>query len=293
MAIKVGMRGDTLIEVMLAVGIFSMVAVAVVSVMSSGTSSSQTALEATLAREEIDAQAETLRFIHRGYIADVENGNSSKYYRLWTAITNRAVNAQSYNINAIDSYATFTPQNCADLYDSHKTGVPNGGEAVNKGFILNPRGLIDYDLKESSGTATDQDVNKVLILPGVTNNSFGQQVKFQVASTYPHLVFGGNRSDLDNALYDHSTDVGSGLSTAANLNLYSADGIYLIAVKDPNATSIVHSDTNVAGRINNGTASAYYDFYIRTCWYGTGDQSPSSISTVIRLYNPDLAKQNN
>ena len=36
MAKHVGKRGDTLIEVMLAVGIFSMVAVAVVAVMSGG-----------------------------------------------------------------------------------------------------------------------------------------------------------------------------------------------------------------------------------------------------------------
>jgi type II secretory pathway pseudopilin PulG len=56
-------RGDTLIEVTLAVGIFSMIAVAVVATMSSGTTNAQTALETTLARAEIDAQAEALRFI--------------------------------------------------------------------------------------------------------------------------------------------------------------------------------------------------------------------------------------
>ena len=71
----VSKRGDTLIEVMLAVGIFSMVAVAVVAVMSGGTSSAQTALETTLAREEINTQAEALRFIQSSYIAEKDNEN--------------------------------------------------------------------------------------------------------------------------------------------------------------------------------------------------------------------------
>ena len=53
MAKHVGKRGDTLIEVMLAVGIFSMVAVAVVAVMSGGTSSAQTALETTLGKTRL------------------------------------------------------------------------------------------------------------------------------------------------------------------------------------------------------------------------------------------------
>ena len=78
---RVGKRGDTLIEVMLAVGIFSMVAVAVVAVMSGGTSSAQTALETTLAREEIDAQAEALRFIQASYIADKNSGDEFRAFR--------------------------------------------------------------------------------------------------------------------------------------------------------------------------------------------------------------------
>ena len=82
---RVGKRGDTLIEVMLAVGIFSMVAVAVVAVMSGGTSSAQTALETTLAREEIDAQAEALRFIQTSYITSRES-EESKFGQLWKTI---------------------------------------------------------------------------------------------------------------------------------------------------------------------------------------------------------------
>ena len=75
-------KGDTLIEVTLAVGIFSMVAVAVVAVMSNGTAGAQTSLETTLTREQIDAQAEALRFIHSAYISDME-GLDGRYSKLW------------------------------------------------------------------------------------------------------------------------------------------------------------------------------------------------------------------
>ena len=63
-------KGDTLVEVTLAIGIFSMIAIAVASVMSGGSSSAQLALETTLAREEIDTQADAIRFIHSTYSAN-------------------------------------------------------------------------------------------------------------------------------------------------------------------------------------------------------------------------------
>lgn len=60
-------RGDTIIEVLFAVAVFSMVAVGSLAIMSSGTSTAQRALEITLVRQQIDAQAEALRFIHHSY----------------------------------------------------------------------------------------------------------------------------------------------------------------------------------------------------------------------------------
>lgn len=271
MAIKVGKRGDTLIEVMLAVGIFSMVAVSVVSVMSGGTSSSQTALEATLARQEIDNQAEVLRFIHRAYVADVEAGNSSKFYRLWKAITDLAIQPSG---PADYDYAKFSPQTCNELY---RTDYPYG-EVFQHGFVLDPRGLIAYD-----GESSSSNIDSVLF--SAKDYRERTDKKFREASTYPHLIYGANANstDMNNNLIDHSTDT----SSQAN-QLYSVEGIYLIAVRDPNQTQILGAGAGTS----SGKTSAYYDFYIRTCWYGAGDQSPSSVSTVIRLYNPDIAKEN-
>ena len=62
-------RGDTLIEVLFAVTVFSLVAVGGLSIMNQGLTTAQRALEITLVRQQIDAQAETLRFMHSSYVA--------------------------------------------------------------------------------------------------------------------------------------------------------------------------------------------------------------------------------
>lgn len=77
---RVGTRGDTLIEVLFAVTVFSLVAVGGLSIMNQGTAISQRALEITLVRQEIDSQAETLRFLNYSYIAAYKPGNSESDY---------------------------------------------------------------------------------------------------------------------------------------------------------------------------------------------------------------------
>ncbi len=246
----VGKRGDTLIEVMLAVGIFSMVAVAVVAVMSGGTSSAQTALETTLAREEIDAQAEALRFVHSAYIADKNAGTESKFGTLWNEIkTNYSVEIKGKTDEYKQSIVQYSPATCQDLY--------NESDANNiysqKAFVLNPKEL---------GTFTE--TGEVLI--SGTKSSDNSKYLTQ-ATTYPRLVY--------------SNSTGS-LVSDSDGDFSAAEGIYIIAVKDPDTTKITGNDS---------ATSAYYDFYIRTCWYGTGDQNPSTISTVMRLYDPDAIKK--
>lgn len=54
-------RGDTIIEVLLAITVFSLVSVATMTIMNQGTNAAQRALEITHVRQEIDAQAEALR----------------------------------------------------------------------------------------------------------------------------------------------------------------------------------------------------------------------------------------
>ena len=69
-------RGDTLIEVLFAITIFSLVAVGGISIMNQGTATSQRALEITLVRQEVDAQAEALRFLNSSYITAYQSGGT-------------------------------------------------------------------------------------------------------------------------------------------------------------------------------------------------------------------------
>lgn len=62
-------RGDTLIEVLFAFTILSLVIVGAMTIMNQGTLASQRSLETTIVREQIDSQATTLRFLHDAYVA--------------------------------------------------------------------------------------------------------------------------------------------------------------------------------------------------------------------------------
>lgn len=73
------MRGDTIIEVMLAFTVFAMLAVGAMSIMNQGVASAQEALETTLVREEIDGQAEALRFLHQAYMDDPTTSPAAKF----------------------------------------------------------------------------------------------------------------------------------------------------------------------------------------------------------------------
>ena len=69
-----GQRGDTIIEVLLAVTVFSLVAIGAMMVMNQGTNSAQRSLEVTLVKQQIDAQAEALRTAQQDYFAAKSNG---------------------------------------------------------------------------------------------------------------------------------------------------------------------------------------------------------------------------
>lgn len=57
-------RGDTIIEVMLAITVFSLVSVGTFSIMNRSVTSLQTSLEVTLVRQQMDAQVEMIRMIY-------------------------------------------------------------------------------------------------------------------------------------------------------------------------------------------------------------------------------------
>ena len=221
-----------------------MVAIAVVAVMTGGTSSTQNALETTLTREEIDTQAEALRFIHASYLAD-ENTEDKPFTKLWDKIISNAYVPQ-LDVSENQKYQQYNPSTCQSIYDDGDGGV------LSKAFVINPYKLASSDPSSAYIKYNNSDSDK-----------------FKQALTYPHLIFG---EDVTN-----NTDNSSLASSVNSTDLFQAAGIFVIAVKDPDSTRVVG---------NTGKKATYYDFYIRTCWYSTGSDTPSTISTVIRLYDP-------
>lgn len=83
-------QGDTLIEVLFAVAVFAMVAVGSLSIMNQGTATAQRSLEITLVRQQIDAQAEAIRFVHKAYVAAFQKeGTVTGIGETWTAMTDK------------------------------------------------------------------------------------------------------------------------------------------------------------------------------------------------------------
>lgn len=200
-------RGDTLIEVTLAVGIFSMIAVAVVATMSSGTTNAQTALETTLARAEIDAQAEALRFIQTSASA-----NKPGFDSLWNEILSKADNANRTDVvkNAITNFA---PSSCSELYNTENDNniyeqnaffidIPTLGE-----FITQTPPDTSDSLSPSGPSASSSSLT-----PLISANDPDSHDSFSQATTYPRV-------------YKENDTV-------------KAEGLYVVAVKDSGARVI-------------------------------------------------------
>jgi type II secretory pathway pseudopilin PulG len=90
-------RGDTIIEVLFAVTIFSLVAIGGLSLMNQGTAMAQRALEIGLVRQQIDQQVDALKYLNQSYVADYgKRGTATTQWK--TIIEENAVDrAQDFN----------------------------------------------------------------------------------------------------------------------------------------------------------------------------------------------------
>ncbi len=79
-------RGDTIIEVLFAVTIFSFIAIGGISLMNKGTALAQRALEISLVRQQMDAQADALRYLNQAYVNNYGN-ETSEAVKLWEKLT--------------------------------------------------------------------------------------------------------------------------------------------------------------------------------------------------------------
>lgn len=244
------LKGDTLVEVMFAVAIFGMVSIGAIGIMNHGVYTAQTALETTLARAEIDAQAEALRFIHNAYILNI-NSNTNIYSDLWQYITKntRVIHAEDERNKFLS--APYGDASCSEIYATPEN--EDDAKAISsRSFILNTRAL-----------------DKSTLTKAYADKSYTNIVKGSASLTpspiAPRLLF----ADTDGANLH---------STSSNATLQEAQGIWITAIADST------SDVSETPR--------YYDFYIRTCWDSAGGIGPTgstTISTIVRLYNPDYS----
>ena len=297
-------RGDTLIEVMIAVGIFGLVAVGAISLMNRGLATAQTTLETTMARQEIDTQAEALRFIHNAYLSKSGNANDEdteaedttyySYRNLWKDLIAKAyspvANASNYyadgytngkNITDIDPrFYSRTVENGKTCGEIFYIGNEGTFATLPDSFVINPRALID---PQDSSFNTSSNPEQARIAAGRTLRSAIVSGATQEAATYPRLLY----NSLDNdALSDVVNPVATGSRSS---NLYSAEGIWVTPVA---------SEAGLQCKDANGQLTPvipdYYDFHIQTCWEAAGGKTASVISSTVRLFNPnqiDLSKK--
>ena len=87
--------GDTLVEVMVAFAVFAMVAIGAMNVMNQGTAGAQDTLETTHVRQQIDNQAEMLRYLHQAYLASPDDATVGGLPDKFRALVKMAADAES------------------------------------------------------------------------------------------------------------------------------------------------------------------------------------------------------
>ncbi|MDO5762150.1 MAG: type II secretion system protein [Bacteroidales bacterium] len=173
--------GDTLIEVALAIGIFAMVAITIASLVSSSMSGAQLSLETTVTREQIDAQAEALRYIHASYIAGgtANNAGEDRYVRLWRKITDFVNNPPSEALE-------FVPATCEELYTNEYPSL-----ADQNAFVINVNAL--YELNPASKNdevfGSTAWMNNVLVT--AMDHNGGCLNIFLAAASFPRIIYRG------------------------------------------------------------------------------------------------------
>ena len=120
-------NGDILIEVLFAMTVFSFIVVTALSLMNQGVAAAQRSLEITLVRQQMDGQAETLRFLHDSYVAGYQSGQVFN-------VTD-AVSTPAEEYYKIIQFARTGNRTFASKFGSATCAIPADSS---KDFILNP-----------------------------------------------------------------------------------------------------------------------------------------------------------
>lgn len=110
-------RGDTMIEVLLAVTIFSLIAIGGLTIMNQGSASAQRSLELTLVRHEIDTQAEALRVLYDAMIQERSTAAVGEASAKWRNVLNfRKTNVTGFPDGMIQDGQCVSPSGVARAF---------------------------------------------------------------------------------------------------------------------------------------------------------------------------------
>ncbi len=259
-------HGDTIIEVCICVSIFALVCIFTVGLMNNGLNTAQRTLEVTMARTAIDSQAESLRFIHNNYLSERNSNSTAQFKKIWQRIKDYSRDPSKIKTSEYASvrFDVNSYNNCDEVYSDQISYF--------SAFAVNPR-LILPDLNASYRGISYTDVGKNGIIDNmiISNKSGVGTNKLRAASLYPRIIYQTGRGSGD-------TDAESLKGDSSNLYQFvnAVEGVWVIAV---------HENEDDLNR------SEFFDFYIRTCWMSVGNTTPSTITTIVRLYNPETIQE--
>jgi type II secretory pathway pseudopilin PulG len=290
--------GDTIVEAIIAISIYSIVAVLALGMMNNGLSRAQKNLESTMSRLAIDTQSDSLRYIYEAYITSLKRDSSAEgdfFSKIWKTKWSGSGTPQPvlYSVDAGLSNVNDA-SSCEEAIANDRAMYPV--------FVLNPRALMSvehdsnwgstgyYGFDKSSGQATWGTIaeNVVVYDKKDAAGSASSDPNIKAAPLYPRLVYRTMNGD-DSKIPD--IDPGYGM------NILSGNGgTSGVVAADGTEETTTYLQSNVLGKsegvwvfgvkrqIGEGATQDTYDFYIRTCWNAVGSKAPSTTSTVVRLY---------
>ena len=258
--------GDTLVEVLFAIAVFALVSVLALNIMSSGLRTAEAAMEVAQARSEIDAQAESLRFIHNAFTLERELVVSKQQYRdLWLKLTSDTTSSATDGMaNDPDQLPDLNVNSCSEIYDGGEKSIFKSGLVA---FIMNTREIDPLDL---SLTGKKINLDRIIISSKVRSKSF------VATQLYPRVIY----SSKANSTASGSNSEDEMYEEGDYRYVASAEGIYIISIRDKTKNASTSS-----------SIPEFYDFHIRACWTGPNQKNPTTIGTTIRLYNPEIVEE--
>lgn len=278
-------RGDTIVEVMFAIAIFSLVAIISIAMMNMGVRQAEGALEAVTARNEINAQVEALRFIHSSYISEMtlpecgsatytgDNANRCQQYtKTWNDIIGNAVTAaEAEDTGLLSLGSKVMDGGCRQFYEIGDNGKTLLGKV--NAFVINTRDVNADNHINNSGSVNHTTSSSYI---GVNSHNRNSKLVFQQAELSPRILYtyvGGTGTTDDNVSDSTTLDAGD-ITQVVYDEVLNVEGLWVFAVQSDEASP------------------TYYDFYVEACWNPPNSSTPSTLDTVIRLYNPNEVRYN-